>query len=97
MNSPVSSPYHDFEIITSLRCDNIINDVLMPRAVETGQLYMFNLHQDRMLAAVNAFGWSEAAKDKIFELKQYLQEYIEPLTGKSDDPHPLKVCLLTES
>ncbi|MCJ1427399.1 hypothetical protein MMC29_005302, partial [Sticta canariensis] len=88
----------DFEILTSVRVDRILVESELNAELSTNgqpsRFYMLCYHRDRMLAAAQEFGWSEAIKaidepGGLLLLERRLFEHVEHGCG-SDHQSALK-------
>ncbi|MCJ1270916.1 hypothetical protein MMC22_010813 [Lobaria immixta] len=94
----------DFEIFTSIRGDIILVESELNTELSTtsqpSQFYMLRYHRDRMLAAAEEFGWSEAIEALnesagLLLLERSLFEHLEHEYSNSIHQNPLKVCQIS--
>ncbi|KAL8684016.1 MAG: hypothetical protein Q9186_000046 [Xanthomendoza sp. 1 TL-2023] len=90
-----------FEVMTSIRSDALLlqskNTLLScPDDSRPCRFYMLRYHRDRMLAAVDEFGWTEArnfleGQHGVFRLIEVLQDHLESSANPVQRSQPLKL------
>ena len=98
----ISSLSEDFEITTALRNDGILlhcpaNASGTSNDHTPSTLYMTSRHIERMLAAVQAFGWPESSQRQVFSLEQEIRAHLSEQHGNTDPPGPFKVRVALSS
>ena len=91
-----SSIHHDFKIMTAIRSDALLGNLPIETPLSQGykpsQFYMQDFHQDRMLAAADAFNWPQQPREVISKFKGLLSAHLKCKYKDSHYASPLKVC-----
>ena len=90
------SSRNGFEITTSLRSDAMLAQIYVGQTPgipepELQKFYLLDLHRHRLLAAIDAFGWSQKASAAAFALQDHLQNYLKQEFASQEPLDPLKV------
>ncbi|KAL8775022.1 MAG: hypothetical protein Q9209_000501 [Squamulea sp. 1 TL-2023] len=89
------------EVISSIRYDRFLsyssrNTLISDDGNEPSPFYMLRYHRDRMLAAVDELGWTEArnvlgGRSGVIRLKQVLQAHLTDSYSSAELSQPLKL------